>query len=78
MLFVARKNQLSLKSKNSIKQYSTILILFEMTKIIIIKIDKVSTKSLMAGNKFMPELDLKQPEFTSSTCGSFTKHHERI
>ena len=26
----------------------------------------------------MPELHLKQPEFTYSACGSFTKHRERI
>ena len=32
VLFVARKNWLSLKIKNSIKQYSTILIIFEIIK----------------------------------------------
>ena len=26
----------------------------------------------------MPELHLKQPRFTYSACGSFTKHRERI
>ena len=26
----------------------------------------------------MPELHLKQPEFTYSVCGPFTKHRERI
>ena len=26
----------------------------------------------------MPELHLNQPEFTYSTCGSFTKHRQRI
>ena len=26
----------------------------------------------------MPELHLKQPGFTYSACGPFTKHHERI
>ena len=26
----------------------------------------------------MPELHLKQPEFTYSACGTFTKHLERI
>ena len=31
----------------------------------------------MTGNKFMPELHLKQPGFTYSACVSFTKHHER-
>ena len=32
----------------------------------------------MIGDKFMPKLLLKQPEFTYSTCGPFTKHRERI
>ena len=26
----------------------------------------------------MPELGLRQPGFTYSTCGPFTKHHESI
>ena len=32
----------------------------------------------MTGDKFMPELDLKQPECTYSVCGPFTKYHEKI
>ena len=32
----------------------------------------------MTGDKFMPELHLKQPGFTCSTCGPFTKYRERI
>ena len=32
----------------------------------------------MTGNKFMPELHLKQPGFTYNACGPFTKHCERI
>ena len=35
-------------------------------------------KFLLNGDKFMPELHLKQPEFTYSACRSFTKHRERI
>ena len=30
------------------------------------------------GDKFMPETYLKQPGFTYSACGSFTKNKERI
>ena len=26
----------------------------------------------------MPQLHLKEPGFTHSACGQFTKHHERI
>ena len=32
----------------------------------------------MAGEKFMPELHLRQPGFTYSACGLFTKHLEWI
>ena len=30
-------------------------------------------KCLQAGDKFMPEMHLKQPGLTYSTCGPFTK-----
>ena len=33
---------------------------------------------LLTGDKFMPELHLKQPGFTYSACRPFTKHGERI
>ena len=33
---------------------------------------------LLAGGKFMPEMHLKQPEFTYSACGTFTKNKEGI
>ena len=33
---------------------------------------------LLVGNKFMPEMHLKQPGFTYSVCGLFTKNKERI
>ena len=32
----------------------------------------------MTGDKFIQELHLKQPRFTYSTCGPFTKHYDRI
>ena len=32
----------------------------------------------LAGNKFMPEMHLKQPGFTYSACGPFAKNKERI
>ena len=35
-------------------------------------------KFLLAGNKFMPEIHLRQPQFTYSACGPFTRHEERI
>ena len=40
--------------------------------------NKIINKLLLTGVKLMPELHLKQPGFTYSTCGAFTKHRERI
>ena len=33
---------------------------------------------LLAGDKFMPEMHLRQPRFTYSACGPFTKSKKRI
>ena len=33
---------------------------------------------LLTGDKFMPEMHLRQPQFTHSACGPFTKHKQRI
>ena len=33
---------------------------------------------MLAGDTFMPEMHLKQPGFTYSACGPFTKNKERI
>ena len=43
-----------------------------------IKMNKIVNKFLLTGNRFMPELHLRQPGFTYSTCGPFTKNRERI
>ena len=43
-----------------------------------IKMNQVVSKFLLAGKKFMPEIHLKQPGFTYSACGPFTKNKERI
>ena len=40
--------------------------------------NEIIDKFLLSGDKFMPELHLKQPGFTYSACGPFTKHRERI
>ena len=40
--------------------------------------NKIVNKFLLAGNKFMPEMHLKQPGFTYSVCGPFTKNKARI
>ena len=40
--------------------------------------NKIVNKFLLAGDKFMPEMHLKQPGFTYSACGPFTKIEEKI
>ena len=40
--------------------------------------NKIINKFLLTGDKFMLEFYLKQPRFTYSACGPFTKHRERI
>ena len=40
--------------------------------------NKIVNKLLLTGNKFMPELHLKQPRFIYTTCEPFTKHREQI
>ena len=35
--------------------------------------NEIINKLLLAGNKFMSEMHLKQPGFTYSACGSFNK-----
>ena len=44
----------------------------------IINMNNTINKFLLARDKFMPEMHLKQPGFTYSACGPFTKHKERI
>ena len=38
----------------------------------------ILNKFLLAGDKFMPKMHLKQPGFTYSVCGPFTKSKKRI
>ena len=40
--------------------------------------NEVVNKFLLVGNKFMPEMHLKQPRFTYSACGPFTQTKKRI
>ena len=44
----------------------------------IINMNKIINKFLLAGDKFMPEMHLRQPQFSYSACGPFTRHKERI
>ena len=40
--------------------------------------NEIVNKYLLIRDKFMPEMHLKQPGFTYSACGPFTKNKERI
>ena len=40
--------------------------------------NNVINKFLLAGDKFMPEMHLRQPQFVYSACGPFTRYKERI
>ena len=40
--------------------------------------NEIVSKFLLPGVKYMPEMHLKQPGFTYSACGPFTKNNERI
>ena len=49
-------------------------IFFELYK----KMNEIVNKFVLAGDKFMPEMHLKQAGFTYSACEPFTKNKERI
>ena len=40
--------------------------------------NEIVNKFLLAGDKFMPEINLRRPGFTCSACGPFAKNKERI
>ena len=39
--------------------------------------NEIANTFLLKGDKLMPEMHLKQPRFTCSACGPFTKNKER-
>ena len=40
--------------------------------------NEIVNKFLLVGDKFMPEIHLKQPGFTYTACGPFTKNKKGI
>ena len=40
--------------------------------------NQINNKFLLAGEKFMPEIHLRQPGFTYCACGPFTRNKQRI
>ena len=49
-----------------------------LLNVLSVKMNEIVNKFLLGGDKFMPEMHLKQPGFTQSACGPFTKNKERI
>ena len=44
----------------------------------IIYMNNIINKFLLVGDKFIPEMHLRQPKFVYSVCGPITRHKERI
>ena len=44
----------------------------------LINMNNIINKFLLAGDKFMPKMHLRQSQFVCSACGPFTRHKERI
>ena len=40
--------------------------------------NKITKKFLLVGDKYMPEMHLRQPGFIYSACGPFSKNKERM
>ena len=75
--FIKKQHAKGLLSKLGIKTtFSKVLILGDI--LFWMCINEIVNKFLLAGDKFMPEMHLKQPGFTYSACGPFTKNKERI
>ena len=53
-------------------------LLWNATSLSWLKMNKIVNKFLLAVDNFMPEMRLKQPGFTYSAFGPFTKNKERI
>ena len=49
-----------------------------LNAILLYKMNNIISKFLLAGDKFMPEMHLRQPQLTYSACGTFNKHKQRI
>ena len=73
--FVKEQEAKGLLSNLGIK---TLLSKIPLLNVLSVKMNEIVNKFLLVGDKFMPEMHLKQPGFTYSACGPFTKNKERI
>ena len=85
--FIKEQQAKGLLSNLGIRTLNEILllgdILFQLSAsslsaILLYKMNNIINKFLLAGDKFMPEMHLRQPQFTYSACRPFTKHKQRI
>ena len=76
--FVEEKEAKELLNSLGVKTQLSKIPLFGDTIFGVYKMNKIVNKILLTGDKFMPEMHLKQPGFTYSSCGSFTRNKERI
>ena len=67
-----------LDNKTTCKALPQSLVLSNVMPSALINMNKIINKFLLAGDKFMPEMHLRQPQFVYSACGPFTRHKERI
>ena len=73
--FIKNQEAKGLLSKLGIKTpLSKVPILGDILFRMRVKLNEIVNKFLLAGDKFMPEMHLKQPGFTYSACGPFTKN----
>ena len=49
-----------------------------LNAILLYKMNDIINKFISARDKFVPEMHLRQPQFTYSACGPFTKDKQRI
>ena len=73
--FVKEQEAKGLLSNLGIK---TLLSKIPLLNVLSVKMNEIANKFFLVGDKFMPEMHLKQPGFTYSACGPFTKNKERI
>ena len=64
--------------KTSLSKIQMLGNIFVLNGYVHIKMNKIVNKSLLARDKFMPEIHLKQLGFTYSACGRFSENKEAI
>ena len=73
--FIKKQEAKGLLSKLGIKTpFSKLPILGDILFWMHIKMNEIVNQFLLVGDKLMPEMHLKQPGFTYSACGPFTKN----